>query len=165
MTCRSATTKIKALALVLFIPALIANTGDCPGVGGSTTVMRSGQFDTAPGQSAVDLQTMDVPAAPEQNFNASFTVTSTDAIAPEDVFIVVVLTCGVTNDENVFPVTMNTDGLTRLTGSFAQNGSLCIASNGQRTPAYWSIRFQRIAAQDMHFTWSADFIRYEVGGQ
>jgi hypothetical protein len=159
------TTKYTALALVLLVPAVIANTGDCPGTGGSMQEMRSGQFDTGPGQQAAQLNTMDVPAAPEQPFNANFTVTSSDAIAPEDVSVVVVLTCGVSPQQSIIPVTMTSDGLTRLTGIFSQGGNLCIASNGQRTPAYWSIHVQRIAEQDMNFSWNANFIRYEVGGQ
>jgi hypothetical protein len=155
----------KALALGVFIPAVIASTGDCPGTGGAVPVTRNGQFATGPGQGSTDLTTFDVPAAPEQPLTANFTVTSSDAIAPEDVSVVVVLTCGVSPQQSVIPVTMNTDGLTRLRGSFSQAGNLCIASNGQRTPAYWSIRLQRIAAQDMNFAWDAAYTSYIGVGQ
>lgn len=162
---RSTTTRVKAVALVIFIPAVIASTGDCPGTGGAVPVTRNGQFNTGPSQGSTELTTFDVPAAPELNFTANFTVSSSDAIAPEDVVVVVVLTCGVSPQQSVIPVTMNTDGLTRLTGSFSQAGNLCIASNGQRTPAYWSIRLQRIAAQDMTFTWDIAYTSYVGVGQ
>src|SRR5262245_23163423 len=110
----------KCMGLCLLIVAVSGQSGPCPIFGSSTiTKNRTVTIAAAP-YTADDYVTMEVPAAPEQNFNVTLTFTSPDALDPSDVFAEAGYNCKFAGTY-AYEVTLVSDGLTRVKGTFAKN--------------------------------------------
>ncbi len=103
------------------------------------------------------------PTNPEDAVAVDFEVTSPDSLEPNDVTVELQLTCGHgVGGNQAFPVTLQSAGLTKLTGRFEGSAkSLCTPSNGQRSPGLWTVFVRRnISGQSVMFRWTVKYREY-----
>lgn len=152
-------------AVIGVLPALAL--GGCETIQGLflSRTYPSGSYNACRTCSSTHTTAFDTDAAPEYDVHATFTVDSNDAILPSDVDIRLLLSCGVLPGVTEFVVTMQSDGLTRLKGTFTGSArSACIPSSGQRAPAHWSVMVTRLTNEtpqpSITFRWDYDYVEY-----
>jgi hypothetical protein len=157
---------MKGFGLCLLVVMVSGQSGPCP-IFGSSSVTKSRHVTIAAAPYTDDDYVLfEMPAAPEQNLNATFAFTSPDALDPADVFAEAGYNCQFSGTY-AFQVTLTSDGLTRVKGTFARDASFaCIdTASGQRQAAYWYIKVGRVANQEVTITWEADYVPYLGIGQ
>jgi hypothetical protein len=158
----------KTVALVGLTLVLLASGSECPFGFGPQRAVRSGVVALSPESYVSESKiSLEATVAPEHNVNVRFVVVSPDAIEPGDVTAGMYLSCHLTSGETFFPVTLVSDGLTRLVGSFSGNANnQCIDSaSGQRRAAFWSIFIRCNTNQTVSLQWEADWVPYQGIGQ
>ncbi len=153
-----------ALLLAALPVWMAAQSSACPFVlFFSQTTTYEESYEACSGCRANFLREFEDPTNPEDTVVVTFEVTSSDSLEPQDAFIELQLKCGNgVGGYQAFPVTLQSAGLTKLTGRFESTAkSLCIPANGQRSPGLWTVFVQRnIAGQTLMFRWKVSYREY-----